>query len=240
MRVSRSARIGVLMIVIALGSASAWLAPRRADATEPKVICIDAGHQARGDKRLEPIGPGSKKKKPRVTSGTSGTATHRSESSVNLKVALKLRTELEKRGYKVVMVRTKQKVNIANSKRAKIANKAHADLFIRLHCDSSTDHSIKGLLTIVPAKNKWTGKIVKRSARAGAAVRKATLKTTKAKDRGISKRSDMSGFNYAKVPAIIVEMGVMSNAREDRKLITAAYQRKLVTGMANGIDAYFK
>lgn len=238
MRFSRTALIGILMATLALSAG--WLAPRRADAASPKVICIDAGHQSRGDSRLEPIGPGSSKKKPRVTSGTSGTATHKSESSVNLAVALKLRTELEKRGYKVVMVRTKQKVNIANSKRAKIANAADADLFIRLHCDSSTNHSIKGILTIVPGKNRWTGPIVKRSAAAGAAVRKAIIKATKAKDRGLSKRTDMSGFNYAKVPSLIVEMGMMSNATEDRKLVTSAYQRKLVTGMANGIDNYFK
>jgi N-acetylmuramoyl-L-alanine amidase len=46
------------------------------------------------------------------------------------------------------------------------------------------------------------------------------------------------GFNYSKVPSVFVEMGLMSNAAEDRKLATAAYQDKLAVGMANGIVAY--
>ena len=50
--------------------------------------------------------------------------------------------------------------------------------------------------------------------------------------------SNMSGFNWSKVPAIIVEMGMMSNAAEDRLLSNPAYQDKLATGIANGVVAY--
>jgi N-acetylmuramoyl-L-alanine amidase len=39
---------------------------------------------------------------------------------------------------------------------------------------------------------------------------------------------------------VLVEMGMMSNPTEDRKLATADYQRKLADGMANGIIAYLK
>jgi N-acetylmuramoyl-L-alanine amidase len=199
------------------------------------VVVIDAGHQAKDDMRTEPIGPGSKVRKPRVESGTSGSVTHRPESLDNLQVALKLRDALVKRGVKVVMVRTKQKVDIANSTRALIANKAKADLFIRLHCDGSTNASIKGVLMLVPAKNKWTRGFVKASARAGSDVQRAALKATGAKNRGIVNRGDLTGFNWSKVPAILVEMGVMSNHAEDRMLAKASYQGKLASGMASGI-----
>ena len=96
-----------------------------------QVVVIDAGHQAQGDSSLEPIGPGSSQKKPKVSDGASGSHAPHAESEVNLEVALKLRTELQARGVKVIMVRTSQNVNISNSQRAAIANRAHAALFIR-------------------------------------------------------------------------------------------------------------
>lgn len=204
------------------------------------VVVIDAGHQGKADLRLERIGPGSKKRKPRVAGGTRGVSTHKRESTVNLQVARKLRTALEKRGVKVVMVRTKQHVNISNSQRAKIANAANADLCIRIHCDGSANHKIHGLLTLVPKKNKWTGPIVSASRLAGKDVQRATIKATGAKNRGISKRGDMTGFNWAKVPCIIIEMGLMTNSAEDRKLASKGYQSKLVGGMTNGVMRFLE
>ncbi|MEI7815439.1 MAG: N-acetylmuramoyl-L-alanine amidase, partial [Coriobacteriia bacterium] len=190
-------------------------APSVATASGQFVVVIDPGHQARGNNTPEPIGPGSKSTKPAVSSGTAGTATKRDESLVNLEISLKIQKELEASGVKVIMVRTKQDVNITNSERATIANEANADLFLRIHCDSAGS-SVNGLLTMVPAKNTWTGPIVAPSAKAGKAIQSATLKTTGAHDRGIVSTSEMSGFNWSKVPAVIVEMGLMSNPAEDR------------------------
>ena len=204
----------------------------------PYVVVIDAGHQLKADMRTEPIGPGSSARKPRVESGAAGVVTHRPESLDNLQIALKLRDVLVKRGVTVVMVRTKQKVDIPNSKRAKIANAAHADLFVRLHCDGVTSSSVKGVLTLVPAKNKWTSPIVKASARSGRDIQRAVVKLTHAKNRGITKRGDLSGFNWSKVPTSLIEMGLMSNRAEDRKLASASYQNKLAVGIANGIMSF--
>jgi N-acetylmuramoyl-L-alanine amidase len=206
--------------------------------TKTFVVVIDAGHQAKADLRTEPVGPGSKTRKPRVEGGTRGVVTHRPESLDNLQVALRLRDELVARGVKVIMIRTTQNVDISNAQRAQIANAAHADLFIRLHCDGSTNHSIKGVLTLVPAKNAWTAKIVGASARAGRDVQSAVLAVTHARNRGIAKRGDLTGFNWSKVPVTLVEMGVMTNPAEDRALATAAYQTKLATGIADGVMAF--
>ncbi len=202
------------------------------------VVVIDAGHQGKGDNTAEPIGPGASTTKPAVADGAAGYVTRRRESLNNLEVALRVRDQLQARGVKVVMVRTSENVNIANSERAKIANDANADLLLRIHCDSVDNHSLRGFLTLVPGKNQWTGPIVASSAKAGKAIHKATLATTGAKDRGITPRTDMSGFNWATVPAVIVEMGMMSNAEDDRLLASDAYQAKLAEGMANGVMAY--
>jgi N-acetylmuramoyl-L-alanine amidase len=204
------------------------------------VVVIDAGHQGSQMSGTEPVGPGSSVRKPKVESGTSGVATHVDESQRNLEVALVLRKALEARGVPVVMVRTSQDVKIANSQRAKIANDANAALFVRLHCDSGPS-SATGILTLRPAKNWYSGSpIVAKSAVAAKLVQRATIAATGAKDRGITPRSDLSGFNWSKVPSVLVEMGMMSNAAEDRKMATAAYQQKLADGMANGIVAYLK
>ena len=218
-------------------------APKPAPAPKPSasgIVVIDAGHQGKADSSLEPIGPGATEEKPKVAGGATGVATHNPESLVNLQVALKLERVLEARGVKVIMVRTSQNVNISNSARAKIANDAHADLFIRLHCDGIGSSSTHGLSTLVPAKNRWTGPIVTESAVAGKLVHRAVIASTGAADRGVVGRSDLAGFNWSTVPTVLVEMGFLSNPSEDRALGSAGYQQKLADGMANGVVQYLK
>ena len=201
-------------------------------------VVIDAGHQAHADSRLEPVGPGSSDMKPRMASGTAGVVTGAPESRINLEVALKLRSALQARGVNVFMIRTTEDVNISNAERAQIANANSAALFVRLHCDGVDDSSVHGLLMLRPGPTEWTGPIVTPSKTAAAMVGKAALSATGAHDRGTTARTDLSGFNWATVPAILVEMGVMSNAAEDRNLSSAGYQQSLADGMANGIAEY--
>jgi N-acetylmuramoyl-L-alanine amidase len=208
--------------------------------TASGVVVIDAGHQGTQDMKLEPIGPGSSQLKPRVESGTAGVVTRVAESVVNLQVALKLEKTLQSRGVKVIMIRTSQNVDIPNSKRAEIANNAHAALFIRLHCDGVGNSTTHGFLMLRPGANQWTGPIVAPSKVAANYVDKAVLAATGAFDRGTEARTDLAGFNWATVPTILVEMGVMTNPTEDRKLSTAAYQQTLADGMTNGIVQYLR
>ncbi len=207
-----------------------------------KVIVIDAGHQSRANTGMEPIGPGASEKKMKVTGGTSGCVTRLPEYKLNLQVAKKLRKELVKRGYKVIMVRTKNNVNISNSKRAKIANKNKADAFIRIHADSSTSSSAMGAMTIAPAKSNpyMTAKNRRRSQKLSEKVIKSLCKATGAKSRGVMYTNTMSGINWCTVPVTIVEMGFMSNPTEDRKMAGKSYQKKIVKGIANGIDKFLK
>jgi N-acetylmuramoyl-L-alanine amidase len=203
------------------------------------VVVIDAGHQGQGNSSPEPEGPGSSITKPKVESGASANGVD--ESQLNLEIALRLQKVLESRGVTVIMVRTTQNVNIPNSERAKIANKYHAALFIRLHCDSSSSSGVTGILTLEPEKNWYKGiDMVGPSAVAAKDVQQAVLAATGAKDRGIQKRGDLSGFNWSQVPSVLVEMGLMSNPTEDAKLGKPAYQDLLATGMANGVVKFLQ
>lgn len=205
-----------------------------------RVVVIDAGHQARANTAHEPIGPGASETKMKVTGGTQGVATRVPEHRVNLEVAHLLKAELEARAVTVIMVRETAEVDIANSERARIGNDANASLVIRLHCDGSNDPAVRGILTLVPSANQWTAGIVDSSRRAGEAVHAAVVAATGARDRGVVAVGNMSGFNWSTVPTIIVEMGVMTNADEDRLLSDSGYQGKLARGMADGAVAYLR
>ena len=209
--------------------------------TNGYTIVINAGHQKKANTSMEPDGPRSKSKKYKVAGGATGVSTKTPEYVLTLKVAKKLKKELKSRGYKVVMIRTSNNVNISNSARAKTANKAKADAVIHIHANSSDRSGVTGALTICPSKsNKYCKKIYRKCNRLSKSVLKEFCKTTKAKKRGVMYADNMSSINYSKVPVTMVEMGFLSNAKEDRKMSKSSYQKKMVRGIANGIDKYFK
>lgn len=209
-------------------------------AADQFVVCIDPGHQERGDSTPEPIGPGSSTVKPSVTGGATGVKTRVPEYEIVLQLSMNLKALLEERGVKVVMTRTTNDVNLSNSERAEISNKAGADLLVRVHADGSPDSSAAGFSTLYPGKNKWTRKTAAASKRAATAVQAAAVRATGAIDRGIVPRDDLSGFNWAKSPAVLVECGFMSNPVEDRLLASPHYQDKIAEGIADGVMAYLE
>jgi N-acetylmuramoyl-L-alanine amidase len=203
---------------------------------DPPVVVIDAGHDARANLELEPIGPGSREMKIKDGGGATGIATGQREPVFNLAVALRLRTLLENAGVDVVMTRTRTAgVSMGNVARARIANRANADLFLRIHADGSTDPSVHGTHTLVPARRRgWTDDIYKASARAGSLVQAALVKRLDSVNRGLNERSDITGFNWSNVPAILVEVGYLTNPAEDRRLASSSYRRKAARGLCVG------
>ena len=229
----------VLAMLVTICSDNIYIA--NAATNKKKVICIDAGHQTRANLEKEPIGPGSKASKFKVTGGTSGLWTKQTEYSLALKVAKKLRKILKKRGYKVVMCRTKNDVNISNSERAAIANNAYADAFIRIHANGAASKSVNGAMTICQTKNNpFNSNIYSNSKLLSEKVLDSIVDKSGCKKLYVWETDSMSGINWSKVPVTIVEMGYMTNEKEDRALNTSSYQKKMAEGMADGIDAYFK
>lgn len=206
-----------------------------------KLIAIDPGHQGHGNSDHEPIGPGASQTKPKVASGTSGRSTGVPEYQLNLDVSLKLRDELEARGYEVYMIRETNDVDISNAERAKKAADAGADILVRIHANGSENSSVAGALTMAPSSgNRFVGsKLAKKCQDLSAVVIEEFCAATGANNQGVYRTDDMSGLNWCTIPATIVEMGYMTNPEEDNKMQTEDYQNLMVQGIANGIDRYF-
>jgi N-acetylmuramoyl-L-alanine amidase len=199
------------------------------------LICIDPGHgtiPAIG-RQTEPIGPGSSQLKIKDGGGTAG------EAPVALAIALKTRALLKGDGYRVAMTRTGRTYAGGNIERARFCNVRHAALMIRIHADGSTDRSLHGVKTLVPALHRgWTDDIYTSSVRAARKLQSAVVRQTRALDLGLVQRSDLTGFNWANVPAVLVECGFMTNPAEARLLRSNAYQLKVARGLTAGAEAF--
>ena len=145
-----------------------------ATAKQRATVAIDPGHDLRANAATEPIGPGSSTLKIKDGGGTHGVASGLREADLNLRVALRLRTLLERTGVRVVMTRTRTAgTSVGNIARARIANRAGAALFLRIHADGSTDPSARGTHTLYPALRKgWTDDVYVESRRAAGVVQR--------------------------------------------------------------------
>lgn len=203
------------------------------------LICIDPGHQEKGDPKLEPIAPGSSQQKARVSSGATGVATKKPEYILNLEASTVLKHILEGKGYTVIMTRETNNVNISNAERARFANDQKADMVIRVHADSIDNPSKTGASILIPAKdNKYTSGIYERSNECALVV-KGKLEKSGVKVNGIFERGDLTGFNWSTVPVVLVEMGFLSNYNEDKMMSSPEYQRLLMQSIADGVEEYF-
>lgn len=228
----RLALIGAAFLVFATG----------AGAVRAPVVVVDPGHDQYANLSTEPIGPGSETLKIKDGGGTRGVVTGLPEAQLNMRVAVRLRSLLEHAGVRVVMTRTATAgKSIGNIARARIANDAHAALFLRIHADGSSDSAAAGTHTLYPAFHRgWTDDIYAASRRAARIVQAEEVRSLGFPDAGLQPRSDYTGFNWSDVPAILVEMGFMTNPSEDRLLATPRYERRAALGLCRGTLRFLK
>jgi N-acetylmuramoyl-L-alanine amidase len=222
---ARSATVAFVALVLA-GTARA----------QGPVVVVDPGHDRLANLRTEPIGPGSSTRKILDGGGTHGVVSGIPEPDLTLAVSLRLRELLRGAGVRVVMTRTRTAgESMGNVTRARIANRAHAKLFLRVHADGAATGDARGTHTLTPAlRSGWTDDVYAASRRAARFVQAELVRALGFPDRGIQERSDYTGFNWADVPVILVELGFMTNPTEDRALARPATRERAALGLCRG------
>ncbi|MEI8200288.1 MAG: N-acetylmuramoyl-L-alanine amidase [Eubacteriales bacterium] len=197
------------------------------------VVVLDPGHQLHANSDQEALGPDMSGTKDKCSSGTSGVSTGRPEYEVNLEIGLRMRDYLESLGCEVYMTRTVNDVDISNIDRANIALSYAPDVYIRLHCDGSTNSSSRGMGVFVADSGKYAGSL----SDWGDLLGRSLSDATGANYRGCSAGSTYSGLNWAAdIPSFLLEMGFMSNATDDENLSDSEYQLKICEGVADFIS----
>jgi N-acetylmuramoyl-L-alanine amidase len=215
-----------------------------------------AAGPARGDPRLVMIDAGHGGSDP----GTENRALKMQEKTFTLDVARRLKADLERRGFRVMMVRTAD-VRLSSSqetdlkRRAAAANRAGADLFISIHFNSLPGNTVtSGVETyaLTPAGQRSTAAAARvRADRAvhpgnrqdhwnavlAAAVHRRLLTRLGAVDRGL-KRARFAVLREVRCPAILVEAGFLSNQAEARRVATPAHRQNIAEAIADGIGDY--
>lgn len=205
------------------------------------LIAIDPGHQGQGNFEQEPIGPGASETKNKVAGGTTGVSTGVREFELTLDIGLQLRDALLEKGYEVLMIRETHDVNISNAERAQMANEANADVFVRLHANGSESSSATGVITMCQtASNPYNGDLYSKSRELSEKILEAYVEETGLANRGIQETNTMSGINWCNVPVTILEMGFMTNPHEDELMQDEDFQKKMVSGIVKGIEAYLE
>lgn len=224
-----------------------WSAPNStavpSSSTRQFTVCIDPGHQGSwvDMSAQEPMAPGSSQTKNKATTGTSGNYSKVPEYQVNLEVSLVLQKELASRGYKVVMTREDNDKAISNKERAEFATSANADITIRIHANSDNSPSAAGALTMAPtSSNTYLDKdIIEKSNTLASCVIDSYCNATGLANKGVISADNLTGTNWSTIPVAVLEMGFMSNQKDDLYITDSANHETMARGIADGIDAYF-
>ncbi|MES2460086.1 MAG: N-acetylmuramoyl-L-alanine amidase [Armatimonadota bacterium] len=192
------------------------------------IICLDPGHPSE-------VGRGTKGR--RIT-----------EIEAAWKVAIRAKKRLEDAGVEVVLTKSRPGELVRNRSRAEIANKSKADLMIRLHCDSQGGSGFAVYAPNKPGRNAGTR---------GPAPNVITASVSAAKifhkryaeglvgllaDRGLkpdtetavgAQQGALTGSIFSKVPVLLIEMGVLTNPKDDKILASDRGQAQVAEAVAD-------
>ncbi len=170
------------------------------------------------------IDPGHGGKDP----GAIGKLTGVYEKTLALKSSLMLKKELEKEGFKVYMTRSTDEY-ISLYERANMANELDADLFVSVHINAHTNSDANGVEVLYsPYTTQHSDLLAK-------AIQKYLVKDLGATNRGIVPRPNLIVIRETKMAAALVELGFLSNKREEELLQQDWYMDKAVKAVKKGI-----
>lgn len=173
-----------------------------------KLVVLDAGHGAKD-------------------SGAVG-VTGKYEKKFNLAIVLKA-AELLKKENKIDVVLTRSDDTFLELKeRVAIANNLKADLFISVHANSASSSSASGTETYYERVD---------SKALANVMHKYLVQATGLTDRGV-RYGNFHVIRETKMPAVLLEVGYLSNKTDEALLFTEALQNKVAASIVSGIKEY--
>jgi|GEM_PF-1156369 len=174
------------------------------------------------------------------------------EKNVTLSIAHKLAMKLQQRGYRVFMTRITDR-QLTLQQRVDMCGKLKPDLFVSVHCNAVGKPAIQGIETYAATPQGAASTSDKKAVNISSAgnsfnrnnyrlayeVQKNLLSVTRAEDRGV-RHARFFVIRHAICPAILIETGFLTHAKESTLLNSPGYQDKVANGILNGIVAYEK
>lgn len=154
------------------------------------------------------------------------------EKDINLQIAQRVKTHLEKNGLQVIMTREDDVMEDTKledmKKRVALINKIKPTITVSIHQNSYSDASIKGAQVFYyrdSEVSKGAAEIMQEE------LRKVDTENT----RQIKSNSDFYMLKKTEVPTIIVECGFLSHPGEAEQLVSEEYQENMAQAICSGI-----
>jgi N-acetylmuramoyl-L-alanine amidase len=237
---------GVSLVAACLATFAAPWSKAAATTRKPlagKVIGIDPGHNGRNYTDPAFLDHQVWNGREWENCDTTGTETNGgyTEAKFNWLVATDLAAILRKDGAKVVLTRKNNHgVGPCVDKRARILDRAHANVSIDIHADGGPPGG-RGFTVLEPVADGPNNKVIKSSKRFGRDVHRAFLRYTPIKvsdyygHNGYIARNDLAGLNLTTMPKVLIECGNMRNAADAKLLTSVRVQRKIAKALAIAI-----
>ena len=154
------------------------------------------------------------------------------QKDVNLGIALKIKTILEKQPDIDVVLTRSADTTVSMEERVKIINNSGADFVVSIMQNTERSGEATGVETyVLPSDNK------KRNATLGYTLQKAMTMYSDTKDRGVLARN-MDILVKSDIPGAVVNTGFISSKTEGLNLASENYQLRMAEGISQGILSY--
>lgn len=206
-----------LIIVVLIASLLAIPLSKPVMKQRDAIIVIDAGHGGFDGGAVSPNGV--------------------KEDSLNLAVAMKLKTMCFNQGYSVIMTREDENAigstkNDDMKKRKQIIENSNASVVISIHMNKFNDTSCRGPVVFYHKDSTEGEQLAK-------IMQEQLVATLKPEKPRVEKPETYYILRSGDCPCVLVECGFLSNAKDEELLQTQDYQDKCASAIFKGLQLYF-
>ena len=172
-----------------------------------------------------------------------------SEKSLTLAIQSRVKAKLESEGYQVVTTRTSD-TYVDLTDRSRAANASESDIFVSIHINASGSSDVQGIETYyyqpfaeypsrINAAYHANPTRLSMSDTLANAIQSSLINATGAQNQGVKRRT-FAVLRETTAPAVLLELGFLSNPQEAARLNSSAYQETLANAIVAGIKSYYE